>query len=348
MHSTNNQPAAATMRALRLRAYDGPASLELAEIAVPRPRKGEVLVRIAAAPINPSDLLFLRGIYGVKKPLPAVPGFEGSGTVVAAGPGALGGLLVGKRVACLPADNGGGTWAEYAVAPAERCLALQAGVSLAEGATMVVNPMTAWALVDMARREGHRALVHTAAASAVGRMVARLARRFKLPVINVVRRPEQADLLRGLGARHIVDSSQPAAAEHLRQLCAELGATLACDAIAGPSPAWLLRALPPGGKVVIYGALSGEPCEIDAPAVIFERKSVAGFWLADWAARLRLIETLRLSGRVQAMLGAELRTEIQERAGLDEAVAALRRYEATMTGGKTLLLPNGPLEERPG
>ena len=85
MHSTNNGPAAATMRALRLRAYDGPASLELAEIAVPRPGRGEVLVRIAAAPVNPSDLLFLRGIYGVKKPLPAVPGFEGSGTVVAAG-----------------------------------------------------------------------------------------------------------------------------------------------------------------------------------------------------------------------------------------------------------------------
>ncbi|HEY1014326.1 MAG TPA: zinc-binding dehydrogenase [Herpetosiphonaceae bacterium] len=344
MHSTNNGPPAATMRALRLHAYDGPASLELAEIAVPRPGKGEVLVRIAAAPVNPSDLLFLRGIYGVKKPLPAVPGFEGSGTVVAAGPGALGALLVGKRVACLPPDNGGGTWAEYAVVPAERCLALQAGVSLAEGATMVVNPMTAWALIDLARREGRRAIVQTAAASAVGRMIVRLARRLKLPVINVVRRQEQADLLRGLGARHIVDSSLPAAGEHLRQLCAELGATLAYDAVAGQSPAWLLRALPPGGKVVIYGALSPEPCEIDAPGLIFERKSVAGFWLADWAAGLKLVETLRLSRRIQSLLGDELRTEIRERAGLGEAAAALRRYETDMTGGKALLLPNGPLE----
>src|SRR4051812_14523408 len=102
-----------TMRALCLTAYDGrPESLQMTEMPVPKPAAGQVLVRVAAAPINPSDLMFVRGLYGVKKPLPAVPGFEGSGTVVAAG-SLAGRLLVGRRVGCVPNPATDGTWAEY-------------------------------------------------------------------------------------------------------------------------------------------------------------------------------------------------------------------------------------------
>ena len=124
------------MLGVRLLAYDGkPESLAVVEIPVPQPGPGEVLVRIHASPINPSDLLFIRGIYGFQKPLPAVPGFEGSGTVVAAGSGILPALLKGRRVACTAADSNvpGGTWAEYLVTSAQLCVPLQKHVDMEQG-----------------------------------------------------------------------------------------------------------------------------------------------------------------------------------------------------------------------
>src|SRR5262249_10571172 len=158
-----------------------------------RPRAGEVLVHMAAAPINPSDLMFINGMYGVKKPLPAIPGLEGSGTVVAFGGGLMARFLVGKRVACHAAapSVAGGTWSEYLATPAQFCVPLRKQVDLEQGATMLVNPLTAWALVNEARRGEDKAIVQTAAASAVGRMIWRLAKKSSVLVINVVRRKEQ-------------------------------------------------------------------------------------------------------------------------------------------------------------
>ena len=184
----------ATMRAVQLRAYDGnPESIAVAELPVPRPGPGQVLIRVAASPINPSDLMFIRGLYGFKKPLPATPGFEGSGTVVEAGSGTMPRFLKGRRVACAAADPNiaGGMWAEYLVTSAQLCVPLSKQVDMEQGATMLVNPLTAWALMEEARLGRHRAVVQTAAASALGRMVVRLGQRFSVPTINVVRRAEQ-------------------------------------------------------------------------------------------------------------------------------------------------------------
>src|SRR5262245_46472731 len=142
-----------TMRAIELRSYDGrPESLVLVEKLVPAPGPGQVLVRMAASPINPSDLMFLRGQYGFKKGLPVVPGFEGSGTVVAGGGGFIASMLQGRRVACAAAspDLQDGTWAEYTVTSARLCIPLLRDVDLEQAAMMLVNPLTAWALVDIA------------------------------------------------------------------------------------------------------------------------------------------------------------------------------------------------------
>jgi NADPH2:quinone reductase len=158
----------ATMRAVQLRAYDGnPESVAVVELPVPRPGPGQVLIRVAASPINPSDLMFIRGLYGFKKPLPAVPGFEGSGTVVEAGGGMMPRFLKGRRVACAAADPNiaGGMWAEYLVTSAQLCVPLSKQVDMEQGATMLVNPLTAWALMEEARLGRHRAVVQTAAAS---------------------------------------------------------------------------------------------------------------------------------------------------------------------------------------
>src|SRR5262249_16191769 len=236
-----------TMRAVQLRAYDGgPESISIAKIPVPHPGPGQVLVRVAASPINPSDVMFVRGLYGFKKPLPAIPGFEGSGTVVESGSGLMARVLKGRRVACHAADPkiAGGMWAEYLVTSAQACVPLRNDVAIEEAATMLVNPLSAWAMMDEVRRGRHRALVQTAAASALGRMLIRLGQKFAVSTINVVRRAEQVRLLRDLGAEHVLDSSSPDFDANLCQLCHKLDASIGFDAVAGEMSARVLHAQP--------------------------------------------------------------------------------------------------------
>jgi NADPH2:quinone reductase len=331
-----------SMRAVQLRAYDGkPESIAVVEMPVPRPGSGEVLVRVFASPINPSDLMFTRGLYGFKKPLPAVPGFEGSGTVVEAGRGLLPRFLKGRRVACAAADPkvSGGTWAEYVVTPAKFCMPLRKNVDLEQGAVLLINPMTAWGLMHEARRGRHPAVVQTAAASALGRMIVRLGKRFSIPVINVVCRTEQVELLRGLGAEYVVNSSEFEFDKRLRELCHQLGASIGFDAVAGEMSAIMLRAQPQGSRLLVYGGLSLQASQADPASLIFERKRLEGFWLTAWLRSRTLLEQLRLARQIQELLPSDLKTEFQAKVPLQEVGRALQQYAANMTAGKVLLMP---------
>ncbi|RJS27083.1 zinc-binding dehydrogenase [Corallococcus sp. H22C18031201] len=328
------------MRALVLTAYDGrPESLRVQSRPVPRPGPGQVLVRLAASPINPSDLMFVRGRYGVRKSLPVVPGFEGSGTVVAAG-GVAGRLLVGRRVACLAPLDGEGLWAEFAVVPLPQCLPLRARMSDEQGSTLFINPLTAWALLDRARQEGHGALAQTAAASALGRMLATLARRRGLPMVHVVRRPEQVQVLRALGAEHVLSSAEPEFDERLRLLFHELRVTLAFDAVGGHLTGRLLSAMPDGGTVTVYGALAEQECRIDPGDFIFHDKKVDGFWLARWGRGRFGREQLRALVGAATLMGKALETPLRASLPLESAGEALRIASSDMTSGKVLFAPS--------
>jgi NADPH2:quinone reductase len=316
-----------SLRAVQLTAYDGrPESIAIVEMPVSRPGPGEVLVRVFASPINPSDLVFIRGLYGFKKPLPAIPGFEGSGTVVEAGAGMMPHLLKGRRVACAAADPKvrGGTWAEYVVTPAQFCIPLRKDVDLEQGAALLINPMTAWGLMHEARRGRHRAVVQTAAA---------------IPVINVVRRAEQLGLLRGLGAECVVNSSEPEFDKRLRELCHRLGATIGFDAVAGEMSDRVLRAQPRGSRLLVYGALSLQASQADPATLIFEGKRLEGFSLDAWLRSRTLLGRLRLARKIQELLRSDLKTHFHSTVPLQEAGRALQRYAANMTAGKVLLVP---------
>jgi NADPH:quinone reductase-like Zn-dependent oxidoreductase len=333
-----------TMRAVELRAYDGKLeSLALVEKPVPAPGPGQVLVRVAAAPINPSDLMFVRGLYGFKKELPVVPGFEGSGTVVAGGGGLLARLLEGRRVACAAAspDIRDGTWAEYVVTPARLSVPLRRDVDLEQAAMMLVNPLSAWALLDIARRAGHRAVVQTAAASALGRMVIRLGHRFAVTVLNIVRRPEQVEQLRALGAAadRVLNSTDSDFDRRLKESCGRFGTTLGFDAVGGELTACLLKAMPPHSRILVYGALSQEACRVDPSSLIFEGKRVEGFWLSQWLRDRSLIGQLRLARQVQRLLPTEFKSDVQARFPLSAVAEALNRYTTNMSAGKVLLMP---------
>lgn len=338
--SSNSRTIPDKMRALELRDYDGRAeSLAVVERPVPRPGRGEVLVRVAAAPVNPSDLMFLRGMYGVRKKLPVVPGFEGGGEVVAAGGGLLARWLVGRKVACAARPDADGTWAEYMVTPARLCIPLRKEVTVEQGAAMIVNPFSAWALVESARKAGARAIAQTAAASALGRMVERLAARRGLPLINIVRREEQVEFLKSSGATHVLNSTTDDFEERLKKWCCGLNVTVAFDAVAGKMTGQLLRSMPRGGRVIVYGALSMEACEVDPRTLIFERKRVEGFWLSEWLGSQGALSKLLTASKVQKLLSSDLKTEVRARLPLEEAARGLDDYARHMTGGKVLFIP---------
>ena len=325
-----------TMTAALLAEAGGP--LHLRPLPVPTPGPGEVLVRMAAAPINPSDLSVLRGSYGSERTLPIVPGNEGSGTVVAAGPGGLGRALLGRRVACAP-SGGDGTWAEYLVTRASRCLPLLGGLSLEQGAMLIVNPMTAAAFFEIARQGGHAALVSTAAASALGRMILRLGRAQGMPVIHLVRRAAQVELLKKEeGGEHVLDSSQPGFAAALSALAEQFQATLWLDAVGGEMSRTLLEAAPRGSTLLMYGRLSGEDSPLDGRVLYLHEKRVEGFYLPNWMARKSFLQSVRFGWRVQRRLARELRTEVGRRFPLAEAQAAVEHYANHMTEGKVLLV----------
>ena len=333
------------MRALELRALDGkPESLALAERPVPRPGKGQVLVRIAASPINPSDLSFIKGMY-IKKTLPIIPGFEASGTVVASGGGFMARALVGKRVACAAPANGDGTWAEYMVTSALFCIPLRKNISFEAGASLIVNPLTAWALMDMAKRGGHPAVVQTAAASALGRMILRLGQRFDMPVINIVRRQEQVELLQALGAKYVLNSNEANFDDQLKKLCLECSASLAFDAVAGDLTSRLLQALPKQGRVIIYGGLSQQLCQLDPRIFIYDDKHLEGFWLSTWLKKRNPLLQIHTALQIQKFLANDLKTEVRARLPLENAAEALHQYASNMTGGKILLVPDRSRQE---
>ena len=145
----------------------------------------------------------LQGKYGALKALPTVPGWEGAGTVVASGSGLYARWLRGKRVACALQTDGSGTWAEYFVTRASSCIPLKSQVSFSQAASLIINPLTAVGLLQSAQRGGHAAAIHTAGASQLGRMLITMAAEANYPLINIVRRDEQLELLKSLGAQHV-------------------------------------------------------------------------------------------------------------------------------------------------
>ncbi len=284
-------------------APDGVLTLELRDVPIPAPGPGQVVVRVEATPVNPSDLITLlpgadaaEAEYSLAGESPRVTvrlaphiaaafqgrfsqplavGLEGAGTVVAAGDDAR--HLLGKRVAVLSLARG--LFAQYCTVAAAECLPLPEGISARDGAGLFCNPMTALAMVETLRLDGHRALIHTAGASNLGQMLVRICREDGIPLVAVVRREEQVALLRDMGATHVCNSSAPDFDRQLIRAIEETGATAAFDAIGGGDMAHrLLSAMevvaasrlaeyspygsPSPKRVYVYGRLDRSPMVI--------------------------------------------------------------------------------------
>lgn len=311
-------------------------------IPVPQPGTGEVLVKMYTSPINPSDLAFLAGGYGIKKTFPVVPGFEGSGTVVAAGKGILTKSRLGKKVACAASPKLNGCWAEYMVTNAASCVPLSKKISMEQGSMMFVNPMTAIAFFDVYKNTPNpskklRGIINTAAASALGRMIIRLGKQKGIPVISVVRRHEQVEILKSEGAEFVVNSSEIDFELKLKELAHQLNATILFDAVGGTLPQQLLSAAPKGSKLFIYGRLSADACEISPGEMIFTGNQIQGFWLTNWLHEKGMIKTLLTIREVQSLIKHELGTNIHQQFNIGQITEAIETYKNNMSKGKVLL-----------
>jgi NADPH:quinone reductase len=249
-----------TRTGLQLRSLvknNGDLELSLTSVPIPVPSANEVLVRVEAAPINPSDLGLLfagadmtkasqlgtkdRPVVAARIPDAALKsmmaragvsmpvGNEGAGVVVEAGSSAAAQALLGKTVAAL----GGAMYSQYRCVPLEQCLELPVGATPADGASSFVNPLTALGMVETMRSEGHTALVHTAAASNLGQMLNRICLKDQIALVNIVRSHDQVELLKALGAAHVCDSTSPTFVQDLIEALSATGATIAFDAIGG-------------------------------------------------------------------------------------------------------------------
>jgi len=309
---------------------------------VPRsePGRGEVRVRMRASPINPSDLLVVRGQYGRLPTLPATPGFEGVGVIDAAGPGflkVLRGLKPGRRVAVL--NGRGGNWQEEVVLPARQVVPLPVDIPDEQAAAFFVNPATALVMTQWVLRVPRGAwLLQTAAGSALGRMVLRLGRLYGFRTINVVRRREQAEELLRLGGDAAIATNDESLEERVRGLTEGSGVPFALDAVGGTTAAAVTRVLAPGGRMLLYGTLSGEPIALEPRALMAGQKSIAGFWLSEWVRAQGVLTMLKLFRRIKGLLRAGVLTsEVGASFALDQIKDAVRQAETPGRHGKVLL-----------
>jgi len=331
------------MKAIFFDEFGEPADvLKVENVAVPDPGTGEVRVRMLASPINPSDLMMVRGIYGKLPKLPATPGFEGVGVVESGGTGLFGKYLAGKRVAVLNAKTG--SWRQMTVVSARQAIPLTADIPLEQAAMFFVNPATAYVMTrqELAVPAGAW-LLQTGAGSALGRMVVRLGRHFGFRTLNVVRRDEQVDELKAIGGDEVIcfDSERHDATqlrEDVMRITNNKGVPFTIDAVGGAMGSAVVGCLAVGGRMLIYGTLSSGPFSFSPRELITPGASIHGFWLARWMAGQGLLRKLRLVKAItRLMRRGVLVSEVGETFPLDDIHDAVRKAEEVGRSGKVLL-----------
>ncbi len=359
----------------------GELEISLLNVPTPEPGADEVVVQVEATPINPSDLGLLTGAADLStakasgsKESPVITakvpeagmkamagrldesmpvGNEGAGVVIKTGSSDAAKALMGKTVSMI----GGAMYAQYRTLRVNECMPLPAGTTAADGASWFVNPLTALGMTETMRREGHKALVHTAAASNLGQMLNKICLKDGIGLVNIVRSKEQADLLHKIGAKHIVDSSAPGFMDDLTNALVETGATIAFDAIGGGKLAGqILTAMEVAinrtakaysrygssvhKQVYIYGSLDTRPVEINRAFGM--AWGVGGWLLFPFLMKVGPVEGQKLRERVVSELKTTFASHYTRVVSLQEALdpSNLAIYAKRATGEKFLINPN--------
>jgi NADPH:quinone reductase-like Zn-dependent oxidoreductase len=345
-----SEDVASTMTALLLN-EDGYASkhsgtvleamepyVRLGEIDVPVPEGSQVLVEVALASVNPSDVMYIKGLYGQPRIKDRPAGFEGVGRVVAAGDKAKG--MVGQRVAFVAGRSGWGAWARYSLVDAAACIPVIDAVRDEDAAALVVNPMTALAMFDLVRQEGEKAFVLTGGASQLCKLMMAVARDEGYRPIAIVRRAGQEEHLKAAGATHVLNSDDPEFRSRLKQVMADEKPKVMLDAVTGPVASKIFHAMPDGARWVVYGRLDASETTIPEPGqLIFLHKRIEGFWLVDWMKNAGAEARMNAAREVQARYAdGRWKTDVTATLKLEEAVRRLPE-ELAKPDGKVFISP---------
>ena len=330
------------MKAIRFDRYGEPTDvLAVHETSLPEPGERQVRVRIQVSPINPSDLLFVRGLYaGVQPQFPASVGFEGLAVVDALGPG-VHGLDRGQRVAAI--NGQGGNWAEYAVIEANSVIQVPDDIPDEQVACFFINPASAVLMIRhvLAVPQGEW-LLQSAARSELGRMIISLAKHDGIRTVNIVRRREAAAELERLGADAVVVSADGPIDEQVRKVVGPEGVKYAIDPVAGETGTQMYQALGDEGRMLVYGSLTGEPIQAGADPryILAGRRVLEVFWLGYWFGRLHETAQQNLVGEIVSLMrDGMLLTTAGRRFSLDDIGSAVTEAESTGRQGKAFLVP---------
>jgi NADPH:quinone reductase-like Zn-dependent oxidoreductase len=331
------------MKSVQLLEYGEPTKvLAVREAPLPEPAVGEVRLRILATPVNPSDLLFVRGVYAGVQPsrFPAPVGFEGVGIVDARGP-RVDAPALGQRV--LVQNSRGGNWAEYAVAPADAVFAVPDDLPDEQVASMLINPASTVLMLRhvLAVPRGEW-LLQSAATSELGRMMIRLAKHDGIRTVNVVRRREAVAELERIGADAVVVAGEGRIDEQVRRIVGREGVRYAIDPVVGDTGSQIFQALGEEGRMLVYGSLTREPIQVGADPryILAGRRILEVFWLGYWLPRLDVAARRRLLEEIVTLIREDiLVTSIGRRYPLDDVLAAVAQSETKGRGGKVLLVP---------
>ncbi len=306
--------------------------LALVETDLPQPGPGEVRIRVKAAPINPSDLMFVQNQYGIRPQLPSGAGFEGMGVVDSLGAGVS--LPAGQRVSFTTL----GSWSEYVVVSARGLVHVPPSISDEMAAQLFVNPFTAYAMIRESGVEPGDWLMLSAAGSAFGKLVIQFCKRQGIRTLGTVRRPNLIADLKALGADEIINLSQEEnLSKRVKEITEGKGVGCILDAVAGDTAAQLLPCLRVGGTMLVYGALSLADMPISAGLLIFKNLNLKGFWLTTWM-RDAAPETRQEVARevIGLLAGGEIQLPVEATYSLDQVAEAVTHADREGRGGKIL------------
>lgn len=323
------------MQAIRFHQFGKPAEvLTLESLDLPPLGEGEVRLKILAAPVNPADLNLIEGTYGMKPPLPAVPGIEGCGEVVESNSP---GFATGDRAIVL---RRAGSWATHVQIGAENLFKLPAGIDPLQGAMLKVNPATAWRLLTgFGKPPAGSWIAQNAANSAVGRCVIVLAKKLGIHTMNLVRREELKEELLALGADEVL-LDDDSAVESLKAATDRPRPVLAFNCVGGESALRLMNLLGSGGIHVTYGAMARRPLTVPNGLLIFKDLQIRGLWITKWIENAPHEELEEVYGQLAAALASgTLSMPVDRTYGLGEFSDAIARLSESDRNGKVLLVP---------
>lgn len=308
--------------------------LKSTNIEMPEPKAGEVRIKVIASPINPSDLMFVQNLYGIRPQLPSGAGFEGVGIVDALGEGVE--MRTGMRVSFTSI----GTWADYAIAHHRSLIPVPDAMTDDVAAQLFVNPFTAYAMVQESGVQPGQWLMLTAAGSAFGKMVIQLCQMKGIQTIGTVRRDDLNEELKALGLTEVINTETENIASRVKQLTGGQGVQCILDAVGGHTASEALKCLGKGGTMLVYGALSLQDPSINVGLMIFRELTIKGFWLTDWMRRVDSHTRQEVAQNVISLLASgNIQLPVEATYSLDQITEAVEHADRHGRWGKVLVKP---------